>query len=48
MMVNEVQINNIVKKTILSINEDNLKKVLTSVFSELDMQRGVHIRNMRK
>jgi len=47
-LISENKINSIVNKTIVEIQKDNFKTVFGNLFNELNVQKGLHIRNMKK
>jgi len=47
-LLSENKINSIVNKTIVEIQKDNFKTVFGNLFNELNVQKGLHIRNMKK
>ena len=47
-LLSENEVNNIVQNTVANIQKDNFKRVFGTLFNELNTQKGVHIRNMKK
>jgi hypothetical protein len=47
-LLSENDVNNIVQNTVAHIQKDNFKRVFGTLFNELNTQKGVHIRNMKK
>jgi hypothetical protein len=47
-LLSENKINSIVNNTIIEIQKDNFKTVFGNLFNELNVQKGLHIRNMKK
>ena len=47
-LLSENEVNNIAQNTVAHIQKDNFKRVFGTLFNELNTQKGVHIRNMKK
>ena len=47
-LLSENEVNNIAQNTVAYIQKDNFKRVFGTLFNELNTQKGVHIRNMKK
>jgi LysM repeat protein len=47
-LLSENEVNNIAQNTVANIQKDNFKRVFGTLFNELNTQKGVHIRNMKK